>query len=67
MAKRKSKAQIELDKTIKTYNDAIFKMVSLLTNPEEKDQFIDGLSTEQYGALRDLNVLRRDFGDDREP
>jgi hypothetical protein len=67
MAKRKTKAQIELDKTIETYNDIIFHMVQVFTDPKDREHFREGLSNEEYSALRDLNVLRQDFGDGRQP
>ena len=59
----------EMEKVIKAYNDAIFKVVQAFVSKESRmdGQFCSGLTKCQYAALRDLNVVRIDFGDDREP
>lgn len=53
---------------LKPHNDAILRVVSTFTSgPADSTMFRDGLSIEEYAALRDLNVVRIDSGDDREP
>ena len=55
----------DLDKTIKEYNDAILRVVKAFRGGKP-DEFREGLRMKEYEALRDLNVLRIDFGDARE-
>lgn len=47
--------------------NAILEMVRAFSNPKDKGSFRDGLSVQEYNALRKLNVLRIDYGDSREP
>jgi hypothetical protein len=52
-----------------TVKDAVFRVMVAFTKrgPDARDEFIDGLTDQQYAALRELNVLRIDSGDARIP
>jgi nicotinic acid phosphoribosyltransferase len=58
----------EFDATAKQYNDAILAVVEAFTTKRSKgkNEFREGLTLKQYNALRNLNVVRIDSGDDRE-
>lgn len=52
---------------IRVFQDATLRVMAAFTKPDGVDEFVDGLTSEQYSALRALNVLRIDSGDDRIP
>lgn len=58
-------ARLGADVSLKPHNDAILQVVSTFTGGP--DAFRNGLTEAEYAALRDLNVVRIDSGDDREP
>lgn len=47
--------------------DLVLKIMVAFTSRTEQDEFVSGLSKEQYATLRNLNVMRIDCGDERTP